>query len=230
MRRSSSPTSLSTLFLVECLGRTATTGESWPCALRTRRRWKSGYPPRYLHRPSSSNLGQWGSGSKFTRVSAYGSARGCLAGSRARCLRSTTATSAPGSTGAGQMEPCAPTPIISDSKAGEAYAGFGLRDLTADVNFSDLQQEPALSTGSRSSSSPFSLTADERALLKVLDCLRSGAFRSVGRSSLVSAGDRPPTALSGTRGLSVGSAAIRVQPRSQRHRLPMEAPQRSETF
>jgi SAM-dependent MidA family methyltransferase len=28
----------------------------------------------------------------------------------------------------------------------EAYAGFGLRDLTADVNFSDLQQEPALST------------------------------------------------------------------------------------
>jgi SAM-dependent MidA family methyltransferase len=28
----------------------------------------------------------------------------------------------------------------------EAYAGFGLRDLTADVNFSDLQQEPALCT------------------------------------------------------------------------------------
>ena len=28
----------------------------------------------------------------------------------------------------------------------EVYAGFGLRDLTADVNFSDLQQEPALST------------------------------------------------------------------------------------
>ena len=28
----------------------------------------------------------------------------------------------------------------------EAYAGFGLRDLTADVNFSDLQQEPALFT------------------------------------------------------------------------------------
>jgi SAM-dependent MidA family methyltransferase len=28
----------------------------------------------------------------------------------------------------------------------EAYAGFGLRDLTADVNFSDLQQEPVLCT------------------------------------------------------------------------------------
>ena len=28
----------------------------------------------------------------------------------------------------------------------EVYAGFGLRDLTADVNFSDLQQEPALFT------------------------------------------------------------------------------------
>ncbi len=28
----------------------------------------------------------------------------------------------------------------------EAYAGFGLRDLTADVNFSDLQQESSLST------------------------------------------------------------------------------------
>jgi SAM-dependent MidA family methyltransferase len=28
----------------------------------------------------------------------------------------------------------------------DAYAGFGLRDLTADVNFSDLQQEPALVT------------------------------------------------------------------------------------
>jgi SAM-dependent MidA family methyltransferase len=28
----------------------------------------------------------------------------------------------------------------------EAYAGFGLRDLTADVNFSDLQQEPELCT------------------------------------------------------------------------------------
>ena len=28
----------------------------------------------------------------------------------------------------------------------EAYAGFGIRDLTADVNFSDLQREPALST------------------------------------------------------------------------------------
>jgi SAM-dependent MidA family methyltransferase len=28
----------------------------------------------------------------------------------------------------------------------EVYAGFGLRDLTADVNFSDLQQEPLLAT------------------------------------------------------------------------------------
>jgi SAM-dependent MidA family methyltransferase len=28
----------------------------------------------------------------------------------------------------------------------DAYSGFGLRDLTADVNFSDLQQEPALVT------------------------------------------------------------------------------------
>ena len=28
----------------------------------------------------------------------------------------------------------------------EIYGGFGFRDLTADVNFSDLQQEPALFT------------------------------------------------------------------------------------
>ncbi len=31
-------------------------------------------------------------------------------------------------------------------EAHDAYGGFGLRDLTADVNFSDLQREPALST------------------------------------------------------------------------------------
>jgi SAM-dependent MidA family methyltransferase len=52
----------------------------------------------------------------------------------------------------------------------DVYAGFGLRDLTADVNFSDLRREPALSVTSFGTLSAF-LAENDRSRSK--DCLQS---------------------------------------------------------
>ncbi len=58
---------------------------------------------------------------------------------RGACSRSTTAIFAPRSTIAARTERSVPTRIISVSIGPDAYGGFGKRDLTTNVNFSDLE-------------------------------------------------------------------------------------------
>ena len=82
---------------------------------------------------------------RCTRATRFGFKSGFLHGRQAACSLSIMATHAPLSICAGPLAP-ARLRASSATRRRDVYACFGLRDLTADVNFSDLRREATFSS------------------------------------------------------------------------------------